>query len=642
MSFRADRGIFTIFAFSERGNLTILVWNSDKSGNSGDFLSLEALAESCAMDRRLPNWTIVAGIAFLTLFVGLGRPQLFDEDEPKNAECGREMFVRGDWLVPTFNEELRTDKPILVYWFMLTSYHLFGVTEFAARFWSAALGLGTCLLTYNIGRVLFSARVGLWAGIMLSSTLMFTAIARASTPDSTLIFFTTLSLFLFVRLGNLTDAANGWRELLPKRGLAFLAIFSAMAMAVLAKGPVGVLLPCVVVGCFLYVSAGLNRSQTEPEDSAVPSSRWTRFKQFLRRWFRPVDVLKIAWAMRPYWIVLCVAVIALPWYVAVGIETEGAWLQGFLGQHNVGRFLKPMEGHNGPVLYYPIAILIGFFPWSAFCLPVIRGLIHRLKKQTPEYQGLLFVVCWFAVYLTFFTCARTKLPNYILPCYPAIALMTAWWFERAGEAGVFRSVPREFTSAAWTLIGVGIVMAAGFGVAASIVLPSETILAGLGLVPLLGGLVIWWIQSQRGLDAARPVFAAVAVLFILLVFTWAAPRISRHQDGAYLAEELLEHQAPNSPVGAYNYLPPGLVFYAERKIQRCQAAEDIPALLSRDDSLLITRADRLEDLKPLLPPGTEVLARHKRFLRRHDVVILGRKQPGPAPVARGLKDSTRR
>ena len=109
------------------------------------------------MERGLPKWTIVAGMALLMFFVGLGTPQLFDEDEPKNAECGREMFVRGDWLVPTFNEELRTDKPILVYWFMLTSYHVFGVSEFAARFWSAALGVGTCLLTYNIGRVLFSA-----------------------------------------------------------------------------------------------------------------------------------------------------------------------------------------------------------------------------------------------------------------------------------------------------------------------------------------------------------------------------------------------------------------------------------------------------------------------------------------------------
>jgi 4-amino-4-deoxy-L-arabinose transferase-like glycosyltransferase len=119
-----------------------------------------------------------------------------------------------------------------------------------------------------------------------------------------------------------------------------LAIYSAMAFAVLAKGPVGVLLPSVVIGFFLYAFAVVHRP---------------RF-------------------------VVCVAVIALPWYVTVGLKTNGAWLEGFLGQHNLGRFLKPMEGHHGPVLYYPIAMLIGFFPWSVFCLPVIRGVIGRLKR----------------------------------------------------------------------------------------------------------------------------------------------------------------------------------------------------------------------------------------------------------------------
>ncbi len=116
------------------------------------------------MERRGPLWAVVFCSAMLTFFLGLGTAQLFDEDEPKNAECGREMFARGDWLVPTFNEELRTDKPILVYWFMLASYHLFGVTEFAARFFSAVLGVGTCLLTYHIGRVLFSRAWGCGRG----------------------------------------------------------------------------------------------------------------------------------------------------------------------------------------------------------------------------------------------------------------------------------------------------------------------------------------------------------------------------------------------------------------------------------------------------------------------------------------------
>lgn len=589
------------------------------------------------MERRLPLWLLVVTMASLTFFFGLGTPQLFDEDEPKNAECGREMFVRGDWIVPTFNEDLRTDKPILVYWFMLTSYHLFGVTEFAARFWSAALGVGTCLLTYHIGRVLFSRRVGMWAGLMLCTTLMFTTVARASTPDSTLIFFTTLSLFLFVRLGNLApkpseeDVSLNWRDQLPQSTLAFLAIYCVMGLAVLAKGPVGVLLPCVVIGFFLYTLAALS----QPVDETNPTSMGVRWGQRLKRWLLPGEFFRIAWAMRPYWIVLCVAIVALPWYVAVGLKTNGAWLQGFLGQHNVGRFLKPMEGHHGPIIYYPIAMLIGFFPWSAFTIPVIRGVVSRLRADSREYKGLLFVVCWFTVYLVFFTCARTKLPNYVLPCYPAIALLIGWWFERASEEGLFAAVTRHFTWAAWTLIAVGLVMMVGLGVASSLLLPGEKLLPIVGVVPFLGGVAVWMVLKKRGLSNARTAFAVVAVLFILLTFGWAAPRISEYQDGAFLAKQLQNRDNPKAPVATYNYFPPGLVFYAQRPIAHCRGPADIPDALMHEDAVVITRSDRWEALRSQLPADVKVLTRRRRFLRRHDIVVLGRPDAVAPQTAQG-------
>ena len=586
------------------------------------------------MERRFPAWIMVFGMASLMFFLGLGTPRLFDEDEPKNAECGREMFVRGDWLVPTFNEELRTDKPILVYWLMLTSYHVFGVSEFAARFWSAALGVGTCLLTFGIGRVLFSPRVGLWAGLVLSSTLMFTTIARASTPDSTLIFFTTLSLYLFVQLGSLgpeidsNRPAGDWRSILPTSALSFLAIYAAMAMAVLAKGPVGVLLPSVVIGFFLYATAV---SELSKGSRVEPATRLGRWADHLKRWFQPAPLFRIAIAMRPHWIVLALAAIALPWYIAVSLETEGAWLQGFWGQHNVGRFLKPMEGHRGPVVYYPIAILIGFFPWSVFCLPVLKGVMHRLRGGSAESRGLLFLVSWFSVYLVFFTCARTKLPNYVLPCYPAVALLTAWWFERAGREGLFENIRRDFAWAAWSLSAVGVVLAAGLGIAGSMLLEGETVLAAVGLVPIFAGLFVQWTLKRRRLEFARIAFAAGASLFILTVFLWAAPRISRHQDGAYLAEQIQNRPEPAGPVATYNYFAPGLVFYAERPIDRCRGPAEISEALAASGGLLITRADRLEELAPALPPGTEIIARRRRFLRRHDIIVLSR--PRPARVA---------
>jgi 4-amino-4-deoxy-L-arabinose transferase-like glycosyltransferase len=163
-------------------------------------------------------------------FTNLGGPRLWDDDEPRNATCAREMLARGDWIVPTFNSELRTDKPALLYWLMMGSYSLFGATEFAARFPSALLAVGTALMTYHLGRLLFRPQVGLWAGMIMATNLMFAVSARAATPDSTLIFFTTLALLIYV--WSMTGGREG-------------AFLGASCKSGWEKGTVPILLPTI-------------------------------------------------------------------------------------------------------------------------------------------------------------------------------------------------------------------------------------------------------------------------------------------------------------------------------------------------------------------------------------------------------------
>ena len=126
--------------------------------------------------------SLIVAVAAVVFFVNLGVPRLWDRDEPRNAGCTAEMIERGDWVVPVFKGELRTHKPVLLYWLMMSAYSVFGVNELGARFWSAVLGIGTTLVTYHIGRRLFNAQVGLWAAVILSTSLMFDVAARAATP----------------------------------------------------------------------------------------------------------------------------------------------------------------------------------------------------------------------------------------------------------------------------------------------------------------------------------------------------------------------------------------------------------------------------------------------------------------------------
>ncbi len=207
---------------------------------------------------QLAALLVVATAAF---FTNLGAAQLWDEDEPIFAGAAREMFDRGDWVVPYFNGVVLPDKPALMYWVMMAGYGVFGPTEFAARYGSAVFGVASVLLTWFLARRLFSARVGFWAGLALATSLSFDVVARAATPDSLLVFFSTLALYAFVR-GSSPRVSDG-----PAGGaiataplsvspgwLAYIAMYAAMGVASLAKGPIGIALPTAAIGLYLLIA----------------------------------------------------------------------------------------------------------------------------------------------------------------------------------------------------------------------------------------------------------------------------------------------------------------------------------------------------------------------------------------------------
>ena len=129
----------------------------------------------------------------------LGSAALWDNDETLYTTIAREMSVRGDWIVPTFNASLFPEKPPLMFWLMMGSFKLLGVNELAARLPAAILAIGTALATYHLARRLFSANVGFWAGLVVSSNIIFTVSARAATVDSALTFLTTLVMLVFAK-----------------------------------------------------------------------------------------------------------------------------------------------------------------------------------------------------------------------------------------------------------------------------------------------------------------------------------------------------------------------------------------------------------------------------------------------------------
>lgn len=267
---------------------------------------------------KLVNWrpllaiVLTAGCVF---FLGLDRSRLWDQDEGYFATTAAEMYARNDLIVPTFNGKLFGHKPPLMYWGMMAGYRLFGVNELGARFFSAVFGLATALVTWQLGRRLFNDTTGLLAGVIMASSMMFSVVARAATPDSHLTFFAALAFLLWSRdefpLPHEGPAVGiRWRT--------WLAAYVAMAFGVLTKGPIGIFFPMAVIGMYMLC-------RTNRRELPATASRWERIWNAVEP-FGPVNFVQTTWRMRPLSALAVLLAVAGPWYLLVGLQTDGEFL----------------------------------------------------------------------------------------------------------------------------------------------------------------------------------------------------------------------------------------------------------------------------------------------------------------------------
>ena len=564
-------------------------------------------------------WLILA--AGLVFFTNLGAPGLWDRDEPRNAACAREMLDRGDLVVPTFNQELRAHKPVLTYWLMIASYSVWGIDEFGARFFSALLGVGTVLLTYHIARMLYTANAGFWAAIVLATSLMFGVSSRAATPDASLIFTCTLALFFFVRASTRSLETNGTP--LPTGLLDWALIYGAMALAVLAKGPVGFLLPISAMGLYLLIVLPCEAVSTEHD------SLGARLKQLALR-FSPLRILRTAWAMRPVTGAVMICLIALPWYVLVGKRTDGLFLEEFLINHNKNRFTSSMENHRGPIFYYVIAILIGMAPGSIFAGPTLARLWSRLREHHAWRNGDVLMLCWAGVIVGAFSLAGTKLPSYVLPSYPAFAVLIGVflhsWITQNQQVD-----RRWFPASMATLALIGLGIAIGLPIAAHILLPGEEWLGVVGILPLTAAVVCFWLARREQWTRAVGVYAATAVAFTTIALGFVAVRVDRHKNDRPLmaAIERASGEQTEKRIAAFGHFRSTYVFYADQHVDEIREPEDV-AKFFRDSAngYLIVEQRKLDKLDGHLPEDVQVIYQDAQFLKEGDLIVLARSQQG--------------
>jgi 4-amino-4-deoxy-L-arabinose transferase-like glycosyltransferase len=583
---------------------------------------------------------IIVVVASIVLFTNLGVARLWDRDEPRNAGCAAEMLDRGDYVVPYFNAELRDHKPILLYWFIMVGYSMFGVNEWGARFWSAALAVGSTLLTYGIGRRIFHREAGLWAAIVLATCLMFDVAGRAATPDSLLIFFSTLAIFCFVMFAfpkqegeketpQLADANQVW---FPKTWFAAAVMYGVMGIAMLAKGPVGLVLPTAVIGTFLLIMWLPERSI----EAASPRT-WLTWLVGLLRPIHPVHFLQTCWKMRPLTALAVSLAIAAPWYIWVGLRTDGAFLDGFFWTHNLERATSAMEGHRGNVLFYPLAMLFGFFPWSIFTGAIFIGAVSRIRSNDRWQPGYIFACCWVAVYVGVFSLAATKLPSYVTPCYPALALLAGGFlFHWTREESRAPRIWPRLSFICLALVGVG--FAVGLPMAAQKFLPGDEWLGLVGAIPIVGAVCCWWLYETKRVRFAAIAMSLTAIALTTTLFGVATVRLDQHQKNDELLTAI-DRDSDSPRVGAFGCLEPTWIFYGGRPIHELQTPQQAAVAKAKNpyfrkpispeeffakpgDGFVITTKQAFEEYRDAFPADVEVIAESPYFLKKGNLIVV--------------------
>ena len=620
----------------------------------------------------LPVGLIIVCAAALFL-VALGEVPYWDRDEPRNAGCAAEMLARGDWVVPTFNDQLRSQKPVLQYWLMMLAYNLFGVNEFGGRFFSAIAGVGTCLLTWSIGKSFFDQATGLLAALIVASCLMFCVAARAATPDSILIFFCTASLAVFARSWQRrSTGGERWRSPFH-RWRCVIGVYAMLGLAVLTKGPVGYLLPMAMMGWFLLQQ----RYLFESKKTGRTGNGWIRR---LIGPFHPLNFIVVFGSMRPVLGMVIVLAIAAPWFILIGLETDGEFTSRFFLTENLARATGVMESHRGGFWFYPLAILIGFFPWSIFWGPVVCSLWNQRKSDTENLlpAGARFMLIWVAIQVVAFSIAQTKLPSYVTPCYPALALLTAaalvnFARSRNGVATAWKAPEWvwQVATASWLVSGLG--FAIGIVVASKFIDEIPSWLAVVGIIPFVSGAICWRslsVPSQRQPGEKFVAgFAGGASVFCFSLFVVAATVIG--QQNRFPFQDVLAGDRDAS-VATFSALESSWVYYAAHPILelRTDEREDKTAFQKRDQrpwwglkerlsprqflaiegrsKYVITPRSQLDNLKQRLPGDVKVVQTKNWFLKDEPLVLLKVRNSLTDPtftdskVADGNSDALRR
>lgn len=537
---------------------------------------------------------LILAVWAIVYLPGLKTLPLCDPEESRCAVTVANMLSTGDSLVPQLGGRPYLEKPPLFFWLAAAGTRLTGELELGGRLVSALAALGMALAAGVLGRRMFSSLAGVIAALAVLVCVEVFALGRWYRMEMLFTFLMVMAVACFW-LGRSRRA--GGRT-------ARLGFFLFLALATLTKGPLGVLLPLLVIVAYLLVSG---------------------------QWRRLVELLYLPG-------LALLALLAAPWFVYMTLKFPGDFVQEFFVGSHLDRAMQGFEGNIMPPGFYLLVLAVGLLPWTLLLPAMIRRSFPwaRLVECSPQLvlrtfsvrPAVLMLWLWAVTVVLFFELSRTKFLHYILSAFVPLSILAGEYLAALIAQGESSAKDRLFRSSQWAALLGGIVLAAGFPIAELRLTGTDT--WALVMVPaaLASSLIILY-----SIRKARPkVFVAgvvVGMVFLsLYVSLHAMPRIysrlSLKQEGL-AARERLRSNEEVYVVGGKRW---SLIVYAGRPDAvrlSMQQAEDFLHHLDRPVALLMEETDELPQLTK-----TSALVRFSEPVWLSRQVVLLRVRPLPA------------
>ncbi|MGA9780176.1 MAG: ArnT family glycosyltransferase [Limisphaerales bacterium] len=473
------------------------------------------------------HWLLVLLTAF-TFFILLGSRALNEPDEGRYAEIAREMIETGDWVVPHLWYLPHLDKPPMTYWLVAGSMKLFGQNEWAARLPLALAGMSGVWAVWLLGCSLGGRRVGFWSALMLQASLLYLVMARTLTTDMFLTVFNTWAICFFWRswqslkseVGSQKSEFFGWH----------LAGWAAIALGFLTKGPVALAIPLVaLVALVIY--------------------RWKSFK-----------AKKLLFSGLAAGLALFLA-LALPWFLAVFKRVPEAFDYLTVYQAAGSLLGTTIKDRKGSLFYFFGILAVGLLPWI-WLLGWLWRRAHWRSLDSKSKDGWILLNTTAIFTFALFSLSQAKLPAYILPVFPALAVMLAWRFFD-GEPAV-KPVP----ALAWRFC-------LGSSLLLPVVFPLAVVYAFHNPLPgwmkwqtaVMAGMILFVIWLTRKWKPSTCAALAIGLAILSLVITVAEiplfqNNLRRNSTLKPLGLILRGNCRPGDAIVCWGHLPEGLAFYA--------------------------------------------------------------------------------